>query len=174
MVLLHQLRGSMPQVRSHSQFSIWYFYTSFVGQCLKSGVVPNFFIWYFYISFVGQRLKSGVVPNFSSGTSTPTPASPTVWAKKRALNLKADLLLLVEFVVQRLKSGVVPNFSSGTSTPASPTGEETSPYPLRFQSRPLTSRRVRGSTPQGRSHSQVASGTSTPAPVLSSSNCHTI
>ena len=46
--------------------------------------------------------------------------------------------------------------------------EESSPYPLRSRSRSLTSRRVRGSTSQVRSRSQVSSGTSIPAPVLSS------
>ncbi len=49
--------------------------------------------------------------------------------------------------------------------------KESSPYPLRSRSRSLTPRRVRGTTSQVRSHSQVSSGASTiPASVLSSSS----
>ena len=48
--------------------------------------------------------------------------------------------------------------------------KELSPYPLRSQSRSITSRRVFGSMSQVRSRSQVSSGTSIPAPVLSSTS----
>ncbi len=48
--------------------------------------------------------------------------------------------------------------------------KESSPYSLRSQSRSLTPRRVHGSTSKVRSRSQVSSGSSTPAPVLSSSS----